>query len=140
MVVPILRSGLAMLPAFLSVFPEATVGVVGLQRDEKTAIAAWYYHHLPQFDNKTQIIIIDPMIATGGTAVETIAYLMEHGASTEHILMVSIISAPEGIRNIHEHFPAVRIICAAHDVGLTKDKRITPGLGDFGDRYFGTKP
>lgn len=138
-IVPILRSGMAMLPSFIGVFPDASVGVVGLKRDEKTAVAHWYYHNMPPIDNNTQIIIIDPMIATGGTALETIQFLIEQHATRTNLMMVSIVSAPQGIDAIAAKFPDVHVICAAHDGGLTKDKYITPGLGDFGDRYFGTE-
>lgn len=139
MLVPILRSGLAMLPSFLHILPDASVGVVGLKRDEKTAIASWYYHNLPPFDHETQIIIIDPMIATGGTSTQVIQYLKEQGANLKNLLMVSIVSAPQGIQLIQKNFPEVCIICAAYDTGLTQEKYIIPGLGDFGDRYFGTE-
>lgn len=139
MIVPILRSGLAMLNPFMQMFENAKIGIVGLKRDEKTAVAAWYYHNLPTFDKNTQVIIIDPMIATGGTALQTISYLHEQDIPLSNIMMACIVSAPEGINLINEKYPEVSIICAAHDTALTKDKFIIPGLGDFGDRYFGTE-
>jgi uracil phosphoribosyltransferase len=139
MIVPILRSGMAMLPAFLTIFPEASVGVVGLKRDEKTAAASWYYHNLPHFDNDTQVIIIDPMIATGGTASQVISYLLEQGVPLSNMLMVSIVSAPQGIKFLQEKFPKISIICGSYDLDLTAEKYIIPGLGDFGDRFFGTE-
>lgn len=139
LLVPILRSGMAMLPAFLEAFPHARVGVVGLKRDETTAIAHWYYQNVPAFDSEAQIIILDPMIATGGTALETLRFLVRKGAQQKHIIYAAIVGAPEGLAAIHKEFPTIAIICASHDKGLTKEKFITPGLGDFGDRYFGTE-
>ena len=139
LLVPILRSGLAMLPAFLDIFPDAPVGIVGLKRDEETAIAHWYYENVPPFNPKNQVIILDPMIATGGTGIETLSFLTKKGAQPKNIMYASIVSAPEGLELIKKEFPDIDIICAAHDKGLTKDKFIIPGLGDFGDRFFGTE-
>jgi len=139
LLIPILRSGMAMLPAFLEIFQDARVGIVGLKRDEKTAVAHWYYHNVPSFDSETQTVILDPMIATGGTGLEVLKFLKQKGAAQKNIFYAAIVSAPEGITAIRDYFPDVNIICASHDNGLTKDKFITPGLGDFGDRYFGTE-
>lgn len=139
LLVPILRSGMAMLPAFLDIFPDAPVGVVGLKRDEKTAIAHWYYENVPPFESTSQIVILDPMIATGGTGIETLTFLAKKGAQQKNIIYASIVSAPEGLDLIKQEFPDIDIICAAHDKGLTKEKFIIPGLGDFGDRFFGTE-
>lgn len=139
LLVPILRSGMAMLSAFLDIFPDAPVGIVGLKRDEKTAVAHWYYENVPLFNPENQVVILDPMIATGGTGIETLTFLEKKGALQKNIMYASIVSAPEGIDLIKKEFPAIDIICAAHDKGLTKDKFIIPGLGDFGDRFFGTE-
>lgn len=139
LLIPILRSGMAMLPAFLEIFPDAAVGVVGLKRDEKTAQAHWYYENIPSFDARTQIIILDPMIATGGTALETLNFLCNKGAQQKNIIFSSIVSAPEGISAIKKEFSDITIICAGHDQKLNPHKFIIPGLGDFGDRYFGTE-
>lgn len=139
LLVPILRSGMAMLPAFLETFCDARIGVVGLKRDETTAVAHWYYQNVPTFDTETQIVILDPMIATGGTGIETVKFLEQKGAQQKNITYAAIVSAPEGLAVIEKSFPAITIICASHDKGLTKDKFIIPGLGDFGDRYFGTE-
>jgi len=138
-IVPILRSGITMLPSFLRYFCDSRVGVVGLKRDEKTAIAKKYYSNIPPIDAQTQIIIIDPMIATGGTAIETLALLKEKGAIESQILFVSIVSSPEGIKIIKTSYPEVTIITASCDDGLNDKKYIVPGLGDFGDRYFGSE-
>ena len=137
--IPILRSGITMLPAFLHYFPTATVGVVGLKRDEKTAIAHWYYENIPPLTGTEKIIILDPMIATGGTGVEVLRKLKEYGSPQDHILFVSIICAPEGLKTIRAEFPDITIITVAIDDHLNAQKFIVPGLGDFGDRYFGTE-
>jgi len=137
--VPILRSGITMLHAFTHYFPDASIGVVGLRRDEKTAIAHWYYENLPPLSKKEQVIILDPMIATGGTALETLKKLQEHGVPQEKILFVSMVCAPEGLEAIKAKFDQITIITAAVDDHLNAQKFIVPGLGDFGDRYFGTE-
>jgi uracil phosphoribosyltransferase len=137
--IPILRSGMAMLDPFLDMFPDARVGIVGLKRDEKTAIAHWYYRNIPPIDNAAIILILDPMIATGGTALELLAYLSAQGVVQRNIIFISIISAPDGLSAIRALYPDVAIICAAYDQALTQEKFIYPGLGDFGDRYFGTE-
>ncbi|MFC1845529.1 uracil phosphoribosyltransferase [Candidatus Dependentiae bacterium] len=137
--VPILRSGITLLHAFLHYFENATVGVVGLKRDEETAQAHWYYENLPPLTGKEQIIILDPMIATGGTGVETLRKLKEHGITQDRILFVSVVCAPEGLEAIRAEFPDIKIITVAIDDHLNAKKFIVPGLGDFGDRYFGTE-
>lgn len=137
--VPILRSGITLLPAFLKYFQHATVGVVGLKRDEETAQAHWYYENIPPLTGNEQIIILDPMIATGGTGVETLRKLKEYGVTQNRILFVSIVCAPEGIEAIRSEFPDITIITVAIDSHLNAQKFIVPGLGDFGDRYFGTE-
>lgn len=139
MLVPVLRSGIVMMQSFLEVFSSAVVGIVGLKRDEKTALPHWYYHNVPSFDDNTQIIVLDPMIATGGTAAATLSHLHELGAKACNIIFAAIVSTPEGLGTIKTVMPEVKIICAANDQGLTPDKFIIPGLGDFGDRYFGTE-
>jgi len=137
--VPILRSGLALLPAFIKYFSDAVVGFVGLRRDEKTAIAQLYYCKLPKIKNEDQVIILDPMIATGGTAIETIQILLKKGVAQEQIIFVAVVCAPEGLDKVSKLFPKVKFIVAARDKGLNDKKFIIPGLGDFGDRFFGTE-
>lgn len=139
MVVPILRSGLALLPSFLKLFEEASVGVIGLKRDEKTHNAHLYYANIPPIKNPMNIIIIDPMLATGGTSCQTVQALIEKGALEHLILFVSIVSAPEGMKALSTAYPHITIITAAVDDRLNDNKYILPGLGDFGDRYFGTE-
>lgn len=138
-IVPVLRSGITMVEPFLEVFPEALVGVVGLRRDEKTAQAHWYYENLPVISKDDLIIIVDPMIATGGTGFETLTLLKKHNANLSTCIFANIVSAPEGIEHIKCHFPEIYIISAAKDSHLNDKKFIVPGLGDFGDRYFGTE-
>ena len=138
LLLPILRSGMTMVPPFLRYFPDAPVGVVGLKRDEETAQAHWYYNNVPVTKDEQLVVILDPMIATGGTGAETVQFLLNRGIQENKILFVSIISSPEGIALLQGRYPSIRIISAACDQGLNKEKFIIPGIGDFGDRYFGT--
>jgi uracil phosphoribosyltransferase len=136
--IPILRSGLALLPAFAAQYPHAKIGVFGLKRDEKTAIAHWYYKNMPKIDAHDHIILLDPMIATGGSALAALNELSQMGIGQERITFVGVISATPGIEAIRTVYPHLRIITAANDPALNTTKYIVPGLGDFGDRYFGT--
>lgn len=135
-VVPILRAGLCMLEPALQMLPNAAVGFVGLERDEATAIASCYYEKLPPVETATHVFVVDPMLATGGSAVQTITALKKRGAS--HISMVSIISAPEGVAYLKKHHPDVGIVTGIIDRELNDKKYICPGLGDFGDRLYAT--
>lgn len=135
-VVPVLRAGLAMLFAIQDFLPAVAVGFIGLERDEKTAQAREYYRKLPALLSTHRVLVIDPMLATGGSFDDTICALKEKGA--KYITIVSIVSAPEGIRRIEKRHPNVHIYTAAVDHHLNFRKFIVPGLGDFGDRYFGT--
>ncbi len=135
----ILRSGMVLLPAFIEQFPNSSVGFVGMKRDEKTAKAHLYYNNLPKISQRDQVIILDPMIATGGSSVGTIKILTDLGVEQKQILFVGVIAAPEGIKIMQKTFPGIKIIVAVTDKGLTPKKFITPGLGDFGDRFFGTE-
>ncbi len=137
--IPILRSGLVMLQPFLTVYPEAAVGFVGMRRDEKTAIPKLYYQNIPPINNQDQVIVLDPMIATGGTAIATLDILKKQGITGNQIIFVGIICAPEGLSAVQFAHPDVTFIVAVTDQGLTPNFFITPGLGDFGDRYFGTE-
>lgn len=136
--VPILRSGLAMLPPFFHYFEAATVGVLGLKRDEQTKQAHLYYSQMPTTSPEDDIIIIDPMLATGGTAIIATQAMIDLGHPEEKILFCGIICSKEGLATYRERFPKVHTIIAAEDPTLNTDKFIVPGLGDFGDRYFGT--
>jgi uracil phosphoribosyltransferase len=137
--IPILRSGLALLPAFLSMFPDAAIGFVGMKRDEVTAIAKLYYKNIPKIETNAQVIVLDPMIATGGSGTDTLKIITDMGVAQEQILFVGVISAPEGLAKMSQNFPKVKIIVGVQDQSLTPNKFISPGLGDFGDRFFGTE-
>jgi uracil phosphoribosyltransferase len=135
-VVPVLRAGLGMLDAVLELWPAARVGHIGLQRDEMTAIASRYYAKLPPGLEHSFVIMIDPMLATGGSAVAALDLLREAGA--QDIRIICIVAAPEGIELVERHHPGVRIFTPVIDSGLNEQKYILPGLGDFGDRLYGT--
>jgi uracil phosphoribosyltransferase len=134
----ILRSSLAMTPAFLEFFPRAKIGFLGLKRDERTAIAKKYYENLPRLRAKETVIIPDPMLATGGSAIHAIRELKKWGIKENNIIFVCIIAAPEGVKALKKSFPQITLITGVIDQKLTPNKFIYPGLGDFGDRYFGT--
>jgi len=134
-VVPILRAGLGMLSSFLDIVPEASVGYIGMERDEQTAEAGEYYCKTPETKG-AKVFVIDPMLATGGSAQGALKVLKTKGA--EDCILVSIVAAPEGIDEIHSVYPEVPIVTAAVDRCLDDRKYIRPGLGDFGDRLFGT--
>lgn len=137
-IIPILRSGLAMLTPFLKVFEEAKVGFLGMRRDEKTFEALLYYQNLPHFNEDDDIIILDPMIATGGSAVVALKILNGLGIDFKRITYVGMVAAPEGLATIKKH-PIRDVIIGSLDEKLNEHKFIVPGLGDFGDRYFGTE-
>ncbi len=135
-VVPVLRAGLGMLDAVLELWPAARVGHIGLQRDEMTAIASQYYAKLPAGLDGSFVIMIDPMLATGGSAVAALDLLKDAGA--RNIRIICIVAAPEGIALVERHHPDVHIFTPVVDEGLNEHKYIVPGLGDFGDRLYGT--
>jgi len=135
-VVPVLRAGLGMLGAVLELCPAARVGHIGLQRDETTAIAWQYYTRLPDGLRHSYVLVIDPMLATGGSAVAALDSLFAAGAIDVRI--VCIVAAPEGLALVDRHYPQVRVFTPVVDDGLNAQKYIVPGLGDFGDRLYGT--
>ena len=135
-VVPVLRAGLGMLDAVLELVPYARVGHIGLQRDEVTAAASRYYSKLPDSLSSSFVLMIDPMLATGGSAVAALELLAAAGATT--LRMICIVASPEGIHTVERHFPHVDIYTPVVDRGLNEHKFIMPGLGDFGDRLYGT--
>lgn len=138
LLVPILRSGLVLLPPFLRFYPEASIGFIGTRRDEQTAIPELYYKKLPPFNHNNPILLLDPMIATGGSATLAVQILKEAGALEKQITLIAFIGSPEGIAHFKKECPGVGLVVAQVDEGLDAQKRIIPGLGDFGDRYFGT--
>jgi uracil phosphoribosyltransferase len=135
-VVPVLRSGLGMLDAVLELLPSARVGHIGLQRDETTAVASQYYAKLPHGLERSYVLMIDPMLATGGSAAAALEVIQRAGARDIRILC--IVAAPEGIAFVEQRFPDIRIYTPVIDRGLNERKFIVPGLGDFGDRLYGT--
>lgn len=136
-VIPILRAGLGMEPGILSLIPAAKVGHIGLFRDHETAEPVTYYCKFPLDISERIAIIIDPMLATGGSAVAAVNLLKNAGV--KHIKMMNIVAAPFGVETVLSAHPDVQIYCAALDEGLNENKYILPGLGDAGDRIFGTK-
>jgi uracil phosphoribosyltransferase len=136
-VVPVLRAGLGMLDAVLQLLPSARVGHIGLQRDESTAIASRYYSRLPPGIGRSYVLMIDPMLATGGSAVAAIDLMKAAGART--IRMICIVAAPDGVALVEQHHPDVTVYTPVIDSHLDEHKYIVPGLGDFGDRLYGTE-
>jgi uracil phosphoribosyltransferase len=136
--VPILRAGLALLYPFMRYFPDAAVGFIGLRRDEETAKPHVYYTNLPPIPEDAYVIILEPMIATGGSSIQAISILCEHGVKEDHIIFISILGATSGIDNLRKRFPKIFMHVAQVDNNLNAQQFIVPGLGDFGDRYFGT--
>ena len=134
--VPILRAGLGMLESFLEIVPEAEVGYCGLERNEKTAVARRYYEKLPKDLGGATVFVLDPMLATGGSAAMAIEGLESLGARSVRLL--SIVAAPEGVAYLQKATPATIVWTAALDRQLNDRKYILPGLGDFGDRLYGT--
>jgi uracil phosphoribosyltransferase len=134
--VPVLRAGLGMLDPILEIIPHARVGFIGLKREESTLKAHFYHKSLPKGLERCEVILIDPMLATGGSAVAALDFLREQGA--RHLRMVNLVSAPEGIRRIRKSYATLPIFTAAIDRELNEAGYILPGLGDAGDRLFGT--
>lgn len=133
--VPILRAGLGMLDSILQLIPHARVGFIGLKREETTLRATSYHESLPARLDRFEVILIDPMLATGGSAVAAMDLLAGRGA--RHVRLVNLVAAPEGIRRVRKHHPDLPIFTAAIDRKLNERGYILPGLGDAGDRLFG---
>lgn len=137
-IVPILRAGLSMMPSFLTVYPQARLGFIGLRRDERTAEPHCYYERLPSIKPHDFIIILDPTIATGGSACAALDSITKQHDSSR-ILFANILCATPGRQRLQERYPHVTLITAHEDPALNNNFFIIPGLGDFGDRYCGTK-
>ncbi len=133
--IPVLRAGLGLLGPVLELLPRVSVGYIGLERDERTAVARIYYRKLPPLAGKVPLLL-DPMLATGGSAVQAADMIAEAGGSGTR--MICVVAAPEGVRLLAEAHPEVDVFTAALDRGLNDRAFIVPGLGDFGDRLFGT--
>jgi uracil phosphoribosyltransferase len=134
--VPILRAGLGLVGPVLELLPQVTVGYIGLERDERTAIASRYYVKLPPDIKQKVVMILDPMLATGGTAIKAVEIMKEYQPAS--VRLVCVVAAPEGIQALQTAHPDVLIFAAARDRELNPQKYILPGLGDYGDRLFGT--
>jgi len=134
-IVPILRAGLGMVEPFVALFPDVSVGYVGLERDHATAIARSYYCKLPSLDDR-KVLVIDPMLATGGSAAQALDVVRTAGGID--VALVCIVAAPEGVAFVEQRHPGIPIFTAALDRELNARKYILPGLGDFGDRLYGT--
>ena len=136
-IIPILRAGLGMVDAMLDLIPSAKVGHIGLYRDPETHMPVEYYCKLPEDIDKRQVFVVDPMLATGGSAVAAIQFLKDHGC--KQIIMMNVIGCPEGVKAVQDAHPDVDIYVASIDEKLNEHAYIVPGLGDAGDRIFGTK-
>lgn len=136
-IVPILRAGLGMVDGLVSLLPVAKIGHIGLYRDEETHKPVVYYCKLPQDIEERLVIVVDPMLATGGSACDAISMLKERGCS--NIRLLCLVSAPEGVKAVQDAHPDVDIYTASLDERLNENCYILPGLGDAGDRLFGTK-
>jgi uracil phosphoribosyltransferase len=135
--VPILRAGLGMLEAVTELFPEVSVGYIGLERDDATLLPTSYYEKLPPLEDR-HVLLLDPMLATGGSAAAACASINSRGPA--EIRFVCVVAAPQGLAKLESEHPAVPVFAAALDRDLTDKGYILPGLGDFGDRLFGTEP
>jgi uracil phosphoribosyltransferase len=133
--VAIVRAGMSMIDAVVNLLPSVSVGFVGMERDEETAEARSYYCKLPPLGGK-RVLLVDPMLATGGSALQALDLIYGNGAG--EVSFLNIVAAPEGVRKIEESFPDVAIYTAALDRELNSRNYILPGLGDFGDRLYGT--
>ena len=136
-IVPILRAGLGMVDALVDLIPSAKIGHIGLYRDPETHKPVEYYCKLPEDIGNRVVFVVDPMLATGGSAVAAIDFLKKHGC--KNIIMMNIIGCPEGVKAVQEAHPDVEMYLAALDEKLNEHAYIVPGLGDAGDRIFGTK-
>ena len=136
-IVPVLRAGLGMVDQMVALIPSAKIGHIGLYRDPETHKPVEYYCKLPEDIAHRQVFVVDPMLATGGSAVAAIDFLKKHGC--KNIIMMNIIGAPEGVAAVQQAHPDVEIYLAALDEKLNEHAYIVPGLGDAGDRIFGTK-
>jgi uracil phosphoribosyltransferase len=135
--VPILRAGISMVRPFTELLPDVSVGYIGVERDEETAVARSYYCKLPSLRTR-RVLILDPMLATGGSAIRALELVHAHGAALKDLSLVCIVCAPEGVRVVEALDPGIKIYAAALDRELNDRKYILPGLGDFGDRLYGT--
>ena len=138
-IIPILRTGIGMTDGMIKLMPTAKVGHIGLYRDPETRMPVEYYCKLPGDIAEREVFVVDPMLATGGSAVAAIDLLIKNGVSAKQIKLLCIVSCPEGVSLVHKRHPEIDIYSAAHDSHLNELGYIVPGLGDAGDRLFGTE-
>lgn len=136
--VSVIRAGEALETAFRGLLPGADIGKILIQRDKVTKLPHLYYHHLPPRIAEARVLLFEPMLATGGSALEAIAVLERAGVAEDRITVLSVLSVPEGIAAVTRRRPRVRFVISAVDQGLDANAYMVPGMGDFGDRYFGT--
>ncbi|MBT4855929.1 uracil phosphoribosyltransferase [bacterium] len=137
--VAILRSGMSMLPVFRDTYPDAAVGFLGIKRNEETAEPEMYYNNIPTIGPDDQVLILDPTIATGGTACAALNLLADLNVKQEQMMFISVISSTQGLEKVRTTFPNVQVTTVGEDTKLNHNKFILPGVGDYGDRYFGTE-
>ncbi|KAG9396567.1 Uracil phosphoribosyltransferase [Carpediemonas membranifera] len=136
--VPIVRAGESMEKALSNIIQEVRIGKILIQRDEETALPVLIYEKMPRDIANRHVLLLDPMLATGGSAMAAVKVLLDHGVKEDHIIFVNLISCPEGIDAFCGAFPQIRVVTGEIDDCLDERKYICPGIGDFGDRYFGT--
>jgi uracil phosphoribosyltransferase len=136
--VSIARAGESMEAELRAVCPSVRIGKILIQRDKVTKLPRLYYSALPKDIAARQVLLLDPMLATGGTALAAIQVLLDHGVPEANIVFVTLLTAPEGYAAVHERYPAVRVVTSSVERGLNENAYMMPGIGDFGDRYFGT--
>ncbi|KAG0147930.1 hypothetical protein CROQUDRAFT_655515 [Cronartium quercuum f. sp. fusiforme G11] len=134
--VSIMRAGESMEAGLRECCRAVRIGKILIQRDEETALPKLFYAKLPDDIGERYVLLLDPMLATGGSAIKAIEVLIEHGVPEERIIFLNLVASPEGLLNVFEKYPTVKVISAWVDEGLNEKKYIIPGLGDFGDRYF----
>jgi uracil phosphoribosyltransferase len=136
--VSVLRAGDSMEAELRNVCPDAPIGKILIQRDKESHQPKYYFANLPDDIGERQVLLLDPMLATGGTAVEAISTLQMHGVKTENIVFVTLLSVANGLNKVHAAFPEVRVVTSSIEEELNDNAYMLPGIGDFGDRYFGT--
>ncbi|MFL6113401.1 MAG: uracil phosphoribosyltransferase [Catenulispora sp.] len=136
--VSVVRAGDSMEAQLRELVPEARIGKILIQRDKKTKLPHLYFSALPADIAQRHVLLLDPTLATGGTALAAINLLIQHGVPEEHIVFINVLSSPEGIRAVRDRYPKVRMVTSAIEERLNENAYMVPGIGDFGDRYFGT--
>ncbi len=136
--VSIARAGESMESELRTILPQVRIGKILIQRDKTTKLPHFFYSALPPTIRSSHVLLLDPMLATGGTALAALELLIEHGVAEEHIVFINLLSSPEGIATVQSRHPQVQLVTSAVEERLNEDAYMIPGIGDFGDRYFGT--